>query len=197
MFTWKIPHSYNSSFVRYDKTIKYNIHFKVSVDFLLFFMSQTNCLELSRLSYSALRSVKSLLCTSTPVNLKEHIGSLASCFADAHYKVNLSASTLGELASEASPLAFNESLLFSWELLMGGPERGEKRTRRRKKREHERKEERSGKGALLVKPRDLCPVINKQLGGLKVEESAFSSLRPKLFATSNWYFFAVHECYEK
>lgn len=47
---------------------------------------------------------------------------------------------------------------------------------RRKKCERERKkaerEEKSGKCALLVKPSDLCLVINKQHRGILVKESA-------------------------
>lgn len=47
--------------------------------------------------------------------LKEQIGLFASRFAVAHYKVNMSASTLGKLASEAPPpLAFTTSHKNHW-----------------------------------------------------------------------------------
>lgn len=73
---------------------------------------------------------------------------------------------------------------------MGGPERGERRMTRRKKCERERKKaergEKSGKCALLVKPSDLCLVINKQFRGILVKESAvFNSQKPKLFASAS------------
>lgn len=76
------------------------------------------------------------MCIDT--GLKEQIGLFASCFADAHYKVNLSASTLGELASEAHPLAFTTSLSSSPEnhwLGAQGEERQETREDDDKERE--------------------------------------------------------------
>lgn len=47
-----------------------------------------------------------------------------------------------------------------------------------------RGKERNRKGALLVKPSDLCLVINKQHSVIVEESAVFSSLKPKLFASA-------------
>lgn len=49
----------------------------------------------------------------------------------------------------------------------------------------QRGKEWNGKGALLVKPSDLCLVINKQHSVIVEESAVFSTIKPKLSATAS------------